>query len=105
MEAPLRSATSPDGLLTLELYAGDDATIGFKGHEWHTHGDLLVPAYGDSPLAAAEAFFDSVLQDAQPICFRSETNQVWVTDDPEAELSCYEGNDLVVRVWSGRGMA
>jgi hypothetical protein len=103
MEKPLRSATSPDGLLTLELYANDEVTIGFKGHDWHTHGDLLMPVYGDSPLAAANGFFDAVLQDRQPICILSVTGQAWVTDDLLDELSAPEASDLVVRVWSGKG--
>ena len=102
MEKPIRSATSPDGSLTLELYGGDDFLLGFKGHEWHTHGDLLAPGYGDSPPEAAVAFFESIISDAQPICFQAETSQAWVTDSPEAELSSAGARTIIIRLWSGK---
>lgn len=101
MDGPIRVATSPDGLLTLELYGEEDHILGFKGSDWHTHGDLLVPEYGSTPQLAVLAFFDSILNDQQVICVSSDEVQVWITDDMEQELASANGDPPVVRLWSG----
>ena len=106
MSTPLRSAQSPDGTLVLELFEGDDYYLGFKGQAWHTHGDMLVPEYGETPKHAASAFFESVVADEQPICVserQGRKTEIWVTDDPEKELKYLEpGESLLVRYWSGK---
>lgn len=106
MDAPLRTAVSPDGELTLELYEADDFYLGFKNQAWHTHGDLLVPEYGASPEEAAIAFFDSILADGQPICVSRGTGrevELWITDDPASEFRYVEdGEVLFIRFWSGK---
>ena len=103
---PIRRATSEDGTLTLGLFDEDDFYLGFQGQAWHTHGDLLVPEYGDSPESAAHAFFDSVLADEQVICISdalAAERSVWITDAPAKELKYVQlGETLVMRFWSGR---
>lgn len=55
---------SPDGKLTLLIVRdGADVLVGFEGSEWHTHGDLLVPEYGEDPWAAIQAFANAILED------------------------------------------
>jgi hypothetical protein len=108
MESPLRKAVSPDGNLTLGVFADDDWYVGFEGQAWHTHGDLLVPKYGDDPRSASLAFFDSVLQDQEVICVskRGGREEVWITEDAEKESRYLEvGEVLDLRLWSGRRVA
>lgn len=38
-----------------------DTILGLVNHEWHTHGDQLVPDYGDDIPSAIVAFFDAIL--------------------------------------------
>ena len=102
---PLRSATSADGAMTLELF-GDDDYLGFAGQAWHTHGELLVPDYGDAPKTAANTFFDSVVSDREIVCISDTPDgkrAIWITDDPRKELKYVEpGETLVMRLWSGQ---
>ena len=106
MDAPLRTAQSPDGELVLDLYEADDFHLGFRGQAWHTHGDLLMPEYGATPREAAIAFFDSVVADRQPICVYHQVGhdvQMWITDDPKTEQKYVkDGETLFIRNWSGR---
>ncbi len=106
MPTPLRCARSPDGALVLELFEENDYCLGFQGQAWHTHGDMLVPEYGETPKEAASAFFESVIADEQPICVskrQGRKTEVWVTDAPEKEQKYLElGELLVVRFWSGK---
>jgi hypothetical protein len=104
MKKPVRTATSPDGILVLELFEEDDWYVGFRGHAWHTHGDLLVPDYGATPKEAALAFFESVVGDCEVICVlkREADSEVWVTDDPDDEARYVEeGEVFCMRRWSG----
>ena len=105
MDKPLRTATSPDGELTLELYEADEFYLGFKDYAWHTHGDLLVPEYGPTPKSGALAFFESIVSDHEPICVSRRPGReanVYVTDDAAWELGNAEADeDLIVRYWSG----
>ena len=108
MNKPLRSATSPDGLITLELYESD-FIVGFKDQAWHTHGDLLVPEYGASPREAALAFFDSVVGDQEVICVSREQGKdirLSITHDPDAEAKYVQpGEQFQMRLWSGKEVA
>ena len=92
--------------MTLELFEEDDFYLGFSGQAWHTHGDLLVPEYGDFPRSAALAFFDSVLADNQIICISDSPDgarAIWITDDPAIELKYVQpGERLAMRFWSGQ---
>jgi hypothetical protein len=38
----------------------DDSIIGLVNHEWHTHGDLLVPDYGNDIPSAIVAFLEAI---------------------------------------------
>ncbi len=79
--------------------------LGFKGSDWHTHGDLLVPEHGQSPRAAAMSFFDLIVNDAQPIFVRHSTGQAWLVSYPEHELAPHHASQTVsVRLWSGKGV-
>ena len=99
----VRSQTSPDGTLTLEIYEADDL-IGFRDEGWHTHGDLLVPDFGRTAEEARNAFFDQVVADRIVICIwpeREPPMRVDVTLDPEATLRATEAEAVVMRLWSG----
>ncbi|MDR6841191.1 hypothetical protein [Pseudoxanthomonas sacheonensis] len=105
MNQPIRSRTSTDGSLTLEVFEEDECYIGFSDQAWHTHGDLLVPEYGMAPLEAVIAFFESVVNDHGVICIfpqRPSHLQVSVTDDPDTEITLAAGEPLVLRLWSGK---
>jgi len=105
MEAPLRRLVSPDGKFTLELFSSDEFYLGFAGQAWHTHGDLLVPNYGDTPETASLAFFDSVTRDNEVICVSKRIGrdeEISITDDPDSASHYMEdGEVLLLRLWSG----
>ena len=109
METPLRRDTSPDGVLTLELFEGDDYYLGFQNCPWHTHGDLLAPEYGATPREAAEAFFDSIVADEQVVCISDRVGHprdIYVTDDPAAQHKYVEPDEkFQMRYWSGKPYA
>ena len=48
------------GEIEIGELGGDDTIIGLVGHEWHTHGELLVPEYGDDIPSAIAAFLDAI---------------------------------------------
>jgi hypothetical protein len=50
---------SPDGALTLNVFCGDEAWIGFQGFPWHVHGDLL----DDDPPAVIARIAKGVRED------------------------------------------
>lgn len=104
MAVASRSQTSPDGTLTLEVYEAVDL-VGFKGEDWHTHGELLVPEYGRTAREARDAFFDSVVADGVVICVnveRESPRRIAVTDDPEGEVVAAGQEAIVLRLWSGK---
>ena len=105
MEEPLRKSVSPDGKLTLELFSTDEYYLGFAGQAWHTHGDLLVPEYGENPESAALGFFDAVVSDREAICVSKRIGKeeaISITHDPEAAPRYMEeGEVLQLRFWSG----
>jgi hypothetical protein len=54
--------TLPSGFGEIEIggLEGDDTIIGLVDHEWHTHGELLVPDYGGDIPSAIVAFLDAI---------------------------------------------
>jgi hypothetical protein len=38
-----------------------DTILGLVNHEWHTHGELLIPDYGDDIPSAIVSFFGAIL--------------------------------------------
>jgi hypothetical protein len=52
----------PSGFGEIEIgeLEGEDTIIGLVDHEWHTHGELLVPDYGDDIPSAIVAFLDAI---------------------------------------------
>ncbi|MDQ0467717.1 hypothetical protein [Labrys wisconsinensis] len=97
---------SPDGRLRLSVLREDDGDtiIGFEGFPWHTHGDLLLGAYGDSEAAAIESFVDELTSDRLAIAIISSNGKITdiqVTDDPELESqNLAEGETVEIRHWS-----
>jgi hypothetical protein len=85
---------------------GDDWIVGFENSEWHTHGDLLVPEYGDSPAIAAEHFIKAILEDREIIAiseFPNKPSIISITDDPESERKHKLPEEtLTIRTWSGK---
>jgi hypothetical protein len=105
LDTPLRTATSPDGALTLELYGGGDDSVSLKGHDWHTHGDMLMPGYGRTPGEAAQAFFEAVIRDVLPICIDTETHQAWIAESQEDAAASDDTRAVIIRLWSGEVLA
>ena len=56
---PDETHVSPDGALTLIVFYGAEAWIGFDGFPWHVHGDLL----DDDPPAVIARIAKGVLAD------------------------------------------
>ncbi len=54
------SLPSEFGEIEIGELKGKDTIIGLVGHEWHTHGELLVPHFGDEIPSAIEAFLDAI---------------------------------------------
>jgi hypothetical protein len=104
-DAPLRIATSPDGKFTLELYQEDDFYLGFRDQPWHTHCEGLVPEYGATPIEAAHAFFNAIVEDRELICTYPEGPfgvQVQVTYSRQWPVEGAIEGAVDVRLWSGR---
>jgi hypothetical protein len=98
---------SNDGQLTLLVYQdGDDWIIGFDDSEWHTHGNMLIPEYGDSPAIAAENFIKAILEDKELIVITEFPNRrsiISTTNDPESEKRYKLSEEtLTFRTWSGK---
>jgi hypothetical protein len=98
---------SSDGHLTLLVYQNsDDWIIGFDGFEWHIHGNLLMPEYGDSPAIAAKNFMKAILEDREFIAiseFIDKPSIISIIDDPESERKYKLPEEtLTIRTWSGK---
>jgi hypothetical protein len=103
-DAPFRTATSPDGVFTLELYEEDDWYLGFRDQPWHTHGGALVPEYGATPFEAAIAYFEAIIEDRELICTYPEgsSGAVQVTSSRQWPEETAADGAAEVRHWSGR---
>lgn len=96
---------STDGCLALLVYQnGDDWIIGFDNSEWHIHGDLLVPEYGDSPENATENYVKAILEDREIIVISylpGRPSIISITDDQEFEKKHKLPEEtLTFRTWS-----
>ena len=79
--------------------------LGFKGSDWHTHGDLLVPAHGQSAIAAAMSLFDFIVSDKQPIHFQPSTGETWLSSDLEQDPVFNDvPSTVIIRLWSGKAV-
>ncbi|MCB9925561.1 MAG: hypothetical protein H6822_25650 [Planctomycetaceae bacterium] len=99
---------SPDGTLALQvkLLDGGDVAIGFRGHAWHTHADILASVSGCPESDAVRRFVEDVLADRAIIAVQSfddVVHDVWITDDPSSHRKYQQANEtLNFRYWSGR---
>ena len=98
---------SPDGLLTFVVVAdgADDVSLGFEGHPWHTHADILAEIRGTTQAAAVAQFLDELLESRAVIVIATVAGRiadVWVSDDP-AEPDLHRPNDegVAFRFWDG----
>jgi hypothetical protein len=83
----------------------EEDLVGFDDQSWHTHGDLLMPAYGATRAEARNAFFDAVLRDEEVICIfpdREPGHRVSITHDPDLERRVAGDEPLILRYWSGK---
>lgn len=82
-----------------------DFTLGFEGHAWHTHGDLLAVGTSESPEDAANRFADELIAGEHMIAVEREAGviqRIWITDDPGAELRyCPPERTVDFRLWDG----
>jgi len=104
---PEAEYVSPDGLLRfIVVRADDDTSLGFAGHEWHTHGDLIAGSFGVTEREAIARFVEDLLGDRSVIAVSrvgGGIRNVWVTDDPASELRYKPAEEEVeFRYWSGR---
>lgn len=99
---------SPDGLLRfiVELDDDEDVTLGFAGHFWHTHADILAATSGEPEQEAVARFVEDLLTDRSVIAVSrvgGEVRDVRITDDPVTELrDKTEEEEVEFRYWSGR---
>ncbi len=96
---------SPDGSLELVVDEVDgDPAIAFKGFEWHTHADLLVPEYGATELEAVRAFVDAILADQLVIAVCGDdghVRDVRIAANPASEIAGTKAGKVLLRVWGG----
>ncbi len=97
---------SPDGLLRLFVDREDDDTmVGFEGFQWHTHADLLTPAYGPTEDEAVANFVRDILGDRIVIVvarIACEVKEISVTDEPANEWKYVpDGQIIELRYWHG----
>ena len=105
--ATIESHNSADGLLRFLIVRDDDGDValGFDGFPWHTHGDLLVGAYGASQEIAIQRFVDDLLNNRSLIAILRQGGVItdtWITDDPQADLRTkLEIESIEFRHWDG----
>ena len=98
---------SPDGILRFVIERDDtDVSLGFAGHAWHTHADILAASSGAPEGEAVARFVGDLLNDRSVIAVSRVgvvVQDVWITDDPASELRCKpQGEEIEFRYWSGR---
>lgn len=99
---------SPDGLLTFVVATdgAGDVTLGFEGHPWHTHADILAALSGTAPEVAVKRFVAALLGNKAVIVVATVAGRiedVWVSDDP-SEADPHKPSDEVIelRFWDGK---
>lgn len=108
---------SPDGVLRLVVRREKgDITIGFEGHPWHTHGDVVAgerELLGEpkcSPEEAARKFVEDLLAGRVAVCayrLRGQIQDVAATYLPAADdpyLQPGEEGDTLESCGSGRAL-
>lgn len=98
---------SPDALLRFIIERDDaDVSLGFAGHAWHTHADILAESFGMSEPEAIARFVEDLLNDRSVVAVsrvEGVVRDIWITDDPISELRYLsEGEEIEFRYWSGR---
>lgn len=96
---------STDGKLTLLVTVGVDGetAVGFEGHDWHTHPDLLAAMLQVPEQEAVAEFISRLQADEIPIVLSTDGGvsvDPWVSDNLEATLSMF-GSACLLRYWSG----
>ncbi len=97
---------SPDGLLKFIVWRRDDGDIslGFDGHDWHTHADLLASLSGLNESTAVRQFVDDVLSGRSIIAIARVGNvirDIWVTDDSPPDKYKPDDETIKFRYWDG----
>lgn len=99
---------SPDGVLCLCVvrHRGGDVSIGFRGSDWRTHGDIEAELSGLPQDEAVRRFVDRILGDQVAIAIErvgGRVTGIWPTEDPAAGLRyCPAGAVVECRRWSGK---
>ena len=101
-----RRFESPDRTLVfLVLEDKDDVRLGFEGHAWHTHADILR-FENFAGATTVDMFLDALLQDRLIIAIarvEGTVRNVWVTGDPAQEQRrAGSGEALEFRYRSGK---
>lgn len=98
---------SPDGLLTFAVVVDEagNVSLGFEGHPWHTHADILAEIRGTTQEVAVAQFLDELLGNRAVIATATIAGRiadVWVSDDP-AKPDPHKPDDEVIafRFWDG----
>lgn len=104
----LEQHRSPDGLLRLLVLRDQtgDVAIGFDGHTWHTHANILASRPGVAEDKAIREFVDHIINDEAIIAVSrigGAISEAWPTEDPKREVRYKPaGETLEFRRWSGR---
>ena len=97
---------TPDGNFTLVHDPGQHGAIGFEGYSWHTHDDMLASFSVLPKIETVPQFVDALESGRLFIALSTvggEVMNVWVTDDPERELSdTPKGRSVSLRYWNGQ---
>src|SRR3954453_4418536 len=101
--------STPDASLTLLVQRDeDDITIGFDGHPWHTHADIIAELRGQQdPEKALQSYLDDLMHDRLPIVLWKKAGvltHAFVPDYPDQPISmkyCEPDESYEIRLWSG----
>ena len=101
----IKTISSPDGLLTLQIQVADDGStsIGFIGGEWHTHTDLISSWLKVKEENAIEEFINQVIYNKLPIITSIDGGvsfEPWVSDNHAATVKYYGNNQCIARYWT-----
>ncbi len=101
-----RDYVSPDGALRFLVRLPDgDLTVGFEGHPWHTHGDILAALSGGSPEEATAQFVADLLANKLIIAVATvagKIRDVWIIDSPADTLRYCPPDEVIdFRLWDG----
>jgi hypothetical protein len=101
----LSTYVSPDRNLRLVVQRGakGELAVGFDGHDWHTHPDVLAAWLGVPEHLALERFIELLTSNALPIIESTDggkTFEPWVSDNLAETLRAYGSHNCRLRYWS-----